>query len=191
MIKKIYEITGLPCSGKSYFCNDIDGFLNKKKLSIVKAIFFEIKLLLLGIFFLKTSTLYAFLILCLHEKAPLTYRLKIFRNIIKKFGVYKKFRYVVTGGYVDEGISHIPFNLLHSNTAEVINILRPYLSLINVKYIKVNSNTCLRERLTERGHERLVFLDVDEFIHLNRNVEITLLAIYPDFCLTFEVMENV
>ncbi|MEZ9982328.1 hypothetical protein AB4401_21800, partial [Vibrio cyclitrophicus] len=118
MKKFVVEITGLPCSGKSYFCNDIDFFLNKKKSSFIKSLLFEIKYLFIGFCFLNISTIYALLIFCLHEKAPLNYRLKIFRNVIKKFGVYKNFRDLSCGGYIDEGISHIPFNFLNSNTLD-------------------------------------------------------------------------
>lgn len=190
MNKCLVEITGLPCAGKSYFCDDSEGFLNRKKKSVTKEVFSSIQFILLGTIFLKISTLYAFLMLCRYEKAPLIFRLKIFANILKKFGIFNKYRNSTVTGYIDEGISHIPFNFLHTDTVEIINILRPYLASANVKYVKAGSDICLRKRLQQRGHDRLKFLSVDELIHLNRNVEATLLVEYPHVCLTFEVLHN-
>lgn len=139
---------------------------------------------------MKYSEIYAFIMLCLHEKAPLKYKFKIFRNVLKKIGIYKSFSDSKISGYIDEGVSHIPFNFLHSNAQDVINILKPYLSRVNVNYIMAYSDFSLRERLRKRGHARLVFLEIDEFIRLNRNVENVLLATYPNYCLTFEVINN-
>ena len=186
----VIEISGLPCSGKSYFCNDINGFLNKKHNSLIKVLIFEIEFFMLGLSLLKASELYKFFLLCLREKAPIRYRIKIFRNIIKKFGVFKKFKNVSSFGYVDEGISHIPFNFLSGNTVEIINILKPYIELTNVKYIKIDNDLCLRKRLIDRGHARLSFFEIDDFIFLNRKVETVLMSLYPNICLTFEVIEN-
>ncbi|MEZ9980451.1 hypothetical protein AB4401_12085, partial [Vibrio cyclitrophicus] len=76
------------------------------------------------------------------------------------------------------------------NTLDVINLLKPYLLSINVKYIKLNNDARLRHRLMVRGHARLKFINVDDFILLNRNVENTLLDVYPNACFNFEVIDN-
>ncbi|MFS1867042.1 hypothetical protein [Vibrio breoganii] len=186
----LVEISGLPCSGKSYFCDSKDGFLNKKQSSIIKVIMFEVKYILLGLLFLKFSVLRTFLSLCFKEKVPLKYKIKILRNVIKKFGIHSQFRNVAVDGFIDEGISHIPFNFLNSNTSDVIDVIKPFLAQTNVKYIKAESDFQLKERLQQRGHDRLKFLSVSEFIALNRSVEVCVLSEYPNVCLTFEVVKN-
>ncbi|WP_409048992.1 hypothetical protein PWG11_17960 (plasmid) [Proteus mirabilis] len=182
------EVSGLPCSGKSFYCKDKLMLKGKSKKSI-NSILNELSLIFQGLIYLGIVRCWGFSRLVRSEDAPLLYKAKILINIFRKFGVFISTREPYVKGFIDEGISHIPFNLLSSNPQTVIKHI-PELSEINVVYILKNNDSEIRERLLSRGHDRLFFLECDDFIYRNRSIERFILSSYLDLCKNFEVINN-
>ena len=110
MNRKFIEVTGVPCCGKSTYLSELDITFEKKFEP--KNIYYEIRYLLFGLLCLKLTEIFKFAILSYRENAPLMYRFNIFRNVVRKFGLDLHLQRLSVELFVDEGITHIPFNFL-------------------------------------------------------------------------------
>lgn len=199
-MQKNYELSGLPASGKSTYVkkenltvqssNRLWPALHKcpKKIAIVLS---EFHLFFIGFKVLSTRELFLFFKMSMREEVGPLFKVNIFRNTLRKFAVYNlTCQDLDSDIYIDEGISHIPFNYFSSSFAEVFPIIEPYLKNISLTYISCNSDEELKKRLLYRGHSRLKFIKVDTLISNSRKVEAKMLEAYPVICKSFKVVKN-
>lgn len=201
-MKSITELSGLPASGKSTFvkqkkliisCNEkLFPFLFKyNPLPLISSLLAEAYLFFLGFKLLSLKELNLFIKMARKEDVSFLYQINIFRNTLRKFSVsYLVGKKPLSVIYIDEGISHIPFNYLSSDFNNIIEIIQPYLNYISVDYIEITSDETLKKRLLNRGHARLNHIDVNTLITECRKVEKNMLEVYPLICKTFKVVEN-
>jgi hypothetical protein len=197
----VVEFSGVPASGKStiikrneYVAIKISQFFPFLERVPEPLLYFieDAILLVIGYRFLSFKELFYYIGLSFNEDVSIFYKLNIIRNVLKKYAVYSLSLNSSQDGavYVDEGVSHIPFNFLNADIDKVVSVIRPHLKNISVKYIYLENDHFLRERLGLRGHARLKFESIDNFIKKNRKVETHLLSMYPVFCNTFEILKN-
>lgn len=174
----ITELTGTPCAGKS--------FLHKRG-------FFPDFALRRGLRcafnFTDLCVILKLFLLALREEVSLAYRLRIIFGITKKFLIFRSACRAKNKVCIDEGVSHIPFNLLNTDPSVVVGLLKPYLNSISVVVVTI-SDEVLRDRLLTRGHPRLKFCGVPKFIDDNRKVLNCLLSEYPVLCYEFSEVGN-
>lgn len=188
MLFNSIEITGIPCCGKSHFC-DQEKVINSKSKNLLKKIVIDIYFVMRGGGYLFSSNrCLKFMRLAYKECVPFSYKLKLFRNVCRKFGVFASIKNCHQSGYVDEGVSHIPFNFLNSDSREVIKLIKHELQYLTVVLLPSPNDNILKERLKKRGHPRLMFCDIDSFIKLNQQVESFIKERYISTCLDFKVI---
>ncbi|MEK9779853.1 MAG: hypothetical protein VW894_00030 [Gammaproteobacteria bacterium] len=190
---KIIEISGQPCAGKStlvtslYTFNNLDFIYNpgftRKLINFFK-----------GIKYLGFNRLHTIFIWSLDENASIFFRLNIFRNAVTKFGVFQNLsslkHSINCQIFIDEGISHLPFLFPNQQSLEVINFISPELQEIIVWFIESPEEDLLKERLLERGHKRLRFLSISNFLKKNMIIENIILKHYSNLCLDFVTSGN-
>ncbi len=185
------EITGQPCSGKSTY---IDKVLSDYKDSaptsdtLIQKIYF----FFYGFMYLENSRIKKILKWSLKENASIFFRLNIFRNAIAKFGMFNK-KYLIKltknqNFLLDEGISHLPFLFLETDTKVVVEFIFNELQQINVVFLKSPGSEEIKQRLKDRGHKRLQFLTISNFVDRNEEIEEMLMYSYANFCKDFEVI---
>lgn len=91
---------------------------------------------------------------------------------------------------VDEGISHLPFLFLNSDTIKVVDFISNELQQTNVHYLNSPGSGLIEQRLTIRGHKRLNFLLLSAFVNRINEIEHNLLSEYPKLCKQFKVFED-
>tara|TARA_B100001287_G_scaffold62031_1_gene50134 strand:+ start:39795 stop:40376 length:582 start_codon:yes stop_codon:yes gene_type:complete len=192
MSSNFVEITGQPCSGKSTFvsncvANDEYGNL---KINLFKKLIYFFK----GIYSLGLKRSKILFIWSLAEEAPIIFRINIFRNAVTRFGIFYVLGSLISENstktiILDEGVSHLPFIFLKTDTKEVINFISNELKKINVFFISAPSSKIIKSRLIERGHKRLRFLSVNFFSERVFEIENILLSQYPSRCRNFEVLK--
>lgn len=187
----IFELTGVPCSGKSHFIdslqkNDSLGtnillFEEQLVLSHYNLNFFKGKFGQFIAEFLLLSSLitynrgyirviYELIILSNKIELGFSKRCNLYRNILLKFSrlgfaIHKLGRQSII---FDEGISHIPFNFISEDlgitvkSCEVFELYQEALSGVNVIVLDT-TNVDLFTRLKKRGHKRTSGKS-DEFI---------------------------
>jgi len=198
---RIIEITGVPAGGKSFYIAKSDfnvfnicgPYLDSlQRVRIIKILVREFYVFYVGIKVLSLQDIYFFWKAAMREDVSLLNKLNIFRNIVRKFGVRKLINLSRSNDvfYIDEGISHIPFNLLNSKPSIVVDKLKPYLDITNIIYLEAPSLKKLAERLKLRGHKRLMRIDLHQFIDDNMEVNTYLLNTYPDLCESFQVVNS-
>lgn len=161
-----YELTGCPCSGKSYYLQSKGiSHINKSNL------FNQIIFFFYGLYFLGVNKLFLFIRLSFQEKVPFLFSLNIIRNTILKFGIYYRFNNSKMDIYVDEGISHLFFNFLDSNKCELLEIIEDEIKNINIILIEQGDKSLIKNRLKVRGHSRLRFYNINDFIFSNKESE--------------------
>ena len=191
------EITGQPCSGKSSFISqeitNMKTYAAYKMSNLKKLFIFFYGLKYLG--FQRSKTLYSW---SAKESAPFFFQINIFRNAVSKFGIFQDLCRAKADfdklKIVDEGLSHIPFLFLNTDTEQVVDFISDELRRVNVKFLKSPGSDVIRERLRNRGHKRLKFLSVDIFIKRNNEIENILLNLYPalsEELKVFEYVENI
>ena len=179
------EVTGQPCSGKT---NYIHSFSSREEYylftdaKIERFINFIFGFFYLGI--IRSFVLYKW---CMKESVPFYFKVVIFLNAISKFGFVfesKKFKDKKNRKslLVDEGISHLPFLLQQTNPKSVINFIENELRSVEIIFIRSPDLITLRERMLSRGHKRLAFIGIDEFLKKNAEIELCLLERYPTIC---------
>tara|TARA_Y100001970_G_scaffold294340_1_gene451021 strand:- start:3943 stop:4521 length:579 start_codon:yes stop_codon:yes gene_type:complete len=186
------EITGQPCAGKtSFISGGILGdkeFKSYKQGNLIKTLnFFR------GVLYLDLSRLQILLTWSFKEEVSFFFKLNIFRNAVSKFGVFSflgnKSQNFSTLVLVDEGLSHLPFLFLNTDTETILNLLREELEKIQVIILKSPNYEVIQERLKSRGHKRLKFLPLSEFIKKNNKIEDLLLSRYSELCQGLKVLE--
>ena len=185
------EITGQPCSGKSTYVDKISpankDFLTKSGIFIRKIYFF-----ILGVIYLKSSRIKKLLKWSLKERAPVYFRLNIFRNAIIKFGMFKKnfeSKSQINNNFIlDEGISHLPFLFLETETTTLLEFIINELCRVNVIFLKSPGSDEIKARLQNRGHKRLQFISLTDFVDRNKEIEKVLIHSYSKLCLDFKVI---
>lgn len=198
---KLFELTGLPASGKSTY-------IRKNNLSVVtidllfpkfsnlpqflSKILSELLLFFVGIFQMSFKEIYFYFHISMNEKVGPIHKMNIFRNTARKFGVFFLCRKlsVEQDLYIDEGLSHIPFNFLSTDFSILETRLAPYLNKIQVKLIECPERAVIMGRLMLRGHARLNFYTERHFIRANLSVEKKLLIKYPSLCYSFEIIKQ-
>ncbi len=188
----LIEVTGQPCSGKSsILVKNTDHLLRQIKNNFpVKIIYFFLGANSLGRQRLKVLFQWS-----LAEKAPILFKLNIFFNCVSKFGLFYKFknqnRNKALRFIVDEGISHIPFLFLETDTKIVIDFISKELQMIRVYFLQSPEQDVIQIRLLSRGHKRLKFMPLSNFTNKTQAIEKVLLSQYPSLCKKFEVFEDV
>ena len=186
------EITGQPCAGKSSFI--IKKIFDKEVKFLKKGIFRKIFYFFLGLYFLGYKRAKLLYFWSFMEDAPIYFKINIFLNASFKFGIFyylqslrkdKKTRFLV-----DEGISHLPFLFLKTDTKKIINFIASELQSTEVNYLSSPGYEMIYKRLLARGHKRLKFLLLSSFVSRNLEIENILLAEYPDLCKNFKILNN-
>tara|TARA_Y100000813_G_C24079351_1_gene312613 strand:- start:25 stop:594 length:570 start_codon:yes stop_codon:yes gene_type:complete len=185
------EITGQPCSGKSTY---IDKVLLSYKISesstdtLIQKIYF----FFYGFMYLENSRIKKILKWSLKENASILFRLNIFRNAIAKFAIFNKKYFLKLKNnhnfFLDEGISHLPFLFLETDTKLVVEFIFNELQQVNVLFLKSPGSEKIKKRLKDRGHKRLKFLTISNFIDRNEEIEEILLPLYTNSCKDFKVI---
>lgn len=189
------EITGQPCAGKSSFlanyAKDNQSSIFKNHKGLARKVFY----FFLGIYFLGFQKLKVLFCWSSQEDGPYYFRLNIFINAVSRFGIFcfvsrsiseKRIRFLI-----DEGISHLPFLFLKTDTSLVINFISNDLKTVNVLYLRSPEFKVIQNRLLSRGHLRLKFLLASAFIQRVQEIENVMLSQYPKLCNKFKVLENV
>ena len=179
------EITGQPCSGKTKF------LINEMKRDVAiklysqgiprQALNFFRGIWYLG--FYRTLTIYQW---SMQESASLLFRHNIFRNAVTKFGVFNYLYPMVTQDskihFIDEGISHLPYLFRNTSTNTIVSFLRNELRDIEILFIQSKDSDEIKNRLIIRGHKRLKFNSLNDFVSRNMEIDDILLNLYPNLC---------
>ena len=187
------EITGQPCAGKSTILNknSSDNVTRHIKSRFPRKIVYFFS----GINFLGFQRLKVLFHWSLAENASFLFKLNIFLNSVSKFGIFYKFQKPAKDKdlsfLVDEGISHIPFLFLETDSKIVINFISNELKMINVYLLRSPEKDIIQSRLSTRGHKRLKFLLLSAFTSRTQEIEKVLLSQYPSSCKKFKVFEDV
>ena len=187
------EITGQPCSGKtSFIASEVSG----KKVNFFKLGFFrQIFYFFSGINFLGFSRTKVLFYWSLCEDAPLYFRMNVFRNAASKFGVFSSLQKSINNNVskfiVDEGVSHLPFLFLKTDTRLIIEFIASELQITDVHYLSSPGYDVIHQRLLARGHKRLKFLYLSSFTTRIGEIEGILLSQYPNLCKKFKIIKDV
>ena len=191
---RFVEITGQSCSGKTKFIED-ELILNTKFHAYPKNFITKIFNFFVGIRYLGLERTKVLFLWSLNESASLFFRINIFRNAVLKFGNFKNLRTLTQDDLqtyiLDEGVSHLPFLFLNTDTLKVVDFISNELSRINVEFLKSPGHEIIKERLTLRGHKRLNFLSISFFTNRNQDIEGALLREYPNLCEDLRIIKNV
>lgn len=182
------EITGQPCSGKSTYIDKVLSDSESSSDTFKQKIYF----FFYGVMYLETSRIKKILKWSLKENASIFFRLNIFRNAIAKFGMFNK-KYLIKlkknhNFLLDEGISHLPFLFLETDTKVVMEFIFNELQQVNVVFLKSPGSEEIKQRLEDRGHKRLQFLTLSNFVDRNEEIEEILIHSYANFCKDFKVI---
>ena len=187
------EITGQPCAGKSSFIAqkemiDHEIYILERGHLVMISNFFS------GIKYLGFQRAKVLLFWSMKENAPLFFRVNIFRNAVSKFGFFQYLSKSSVGNLsrclVDEGLSHLPFLFLSTNTQRVVDFISDELSRAKVQFLMSPGYDVLQDRLLSRGHKRLNFLSVTCFSRRNKEIEDVLLSKYPNLCEELKIIGN-
>lgn len=187
------EITGQPCSGKTSFISNKVTY--KELRSVQKGFFKQISYFCTGMNFLglrRTINLWHW---SLSEDAPLYFRMNIFRNAVSKFGIFSSLQTLTSNNVaafmVDEGVSHLPFLFLKTDTMVIIDFIANELQIIDVHYLSSPGYDVINHRLSNRGHKRLKFLNLSSFVMRTGEIEDIMLSNYPNLCKKFKICKDV
>lgn len=192
----IIEITGIPGVGKSTIIEKL-----KKEFSLNKKIVFDIKKYICKFEFLSNSLFFFDLILLcnffklkkqdliiffeslkkiLDSKNSFFNKINILRNCYKKIVIHRILQKNDSLFFVDEGISHLPFNLFVDGDSNFTqNELEVFMSnnVYNDFILIVDSDdSIIKKRLENRGinnHRRLSTLtdkEIEHFLHHSRRI---------------------
>ncbi|MBT7275275.1 MAG: hypothetical protein HN886_02330, partial [Woeseiaceae bacterium] len=187
------EITGQPCSGKtSFISNKVpDKERNLFNQGLLARIFYFCS----GINFLGLSRAKILFFWSLGENAPLYFKMNIFRNAVSKFGIFLSLQAPTSNNVaryiLDEGVSHLPFLFLKTDTTLVIDFIASELQTTDVHYLISPGYDVIHHRLLKRGHKRLKFLHLSSFIIRTEEIEEIMLAQYPKVCKKFKILKDV
>ena len=186
------EITGQPCAGKSSFMNREAS--NNEAIVFKQGIARKIFYFLCGLYFLNLSRSKVLFFWSMLEQAPLYFRINIFFNAVSKFGIFFYLQSSSVNHHedilVDEGISHLPFLFLNSDTIKVVDFISNELQKTNVHLLNSPGSGIIEQRLSIRGHKRLKYLLSSTFVTRIKEIEDNLLSEYPKLCKQFKVFED-
>jgi len=189
-INKI-EITGQACTGKTRYIRRRVEKENHVVLAggsrLNKLFYFATGFKYLG--FSRVARLYLW---SLNESAPFYFRLNVFINAVSKFGLIVSADTSQISSnkffFCDEGISHLPFLFLNTDTELVVNFISSEIKNIEIYFLKSPGCRIIQHRLGSRGHKRLKFMSQASFVQRNDEIEKTLLNMYPNLCRNIEVL---
>ena len=187
------EITGQPCSGKTSFISNkvLDKECNLFNQGLLARIFYFCS----GINFLGLSRVKILFFWSLGENAPLYFKMNIFRNAVSKFGIFLSLQAPTSNNVaryiLDEGVSHLPFLFLKTDTTLIIDFITSELQTTDVHYLISPGYDVIHHRLLKRGHKRLKFLHLSSFIIRTEEIEEIMLAQYPKVCKKFKILKDV
>ena len=187
MMQGYRELTGQPCSGKTVYKNNKENY-NIANTGIVNFILLKkIFSFFIGVIYLKFKRSKKLFLWSFNENAPFYFQTKIFFNSVSKFGIKYKSNNDLEF-IVDEGISHLPFLFLNTDTNLIIEFIRDELKDIEVVYKMAPEKEEVIKRLKNRGHKRLKFISPEIFYELNSDVENSVLESYKEICKKFETI---
>jgi|SaaInlStandDraft_1057018.scaffolds.fasta_scaffold107747_2 hypothetical protein len=188
---KLIEITGQPCAGKSSLVKKTmlpsGDFIVFKPNIHQKVMHFIFGCSYLGIARTRTLLAWSFL-----ESCPVIFKCNIFFNAVSKFGCRKILEATNSQSasvlIIDEGISHLPFLFLNTDTSLVMTFISAELKDMDVQIIVAPGKQVIYERLKKRGHKRLKYIPINIFMARNYEVEATILSHYPTCCQTLKTV---
>lgn len=187
------EITGQPCSGKTTLVEGNSVFDFKRQV-VCQNLLSRILNFFRGVLYLGIGRLMILLAWSKKEEVSFLFRLNIFRNAVSKFGVFKYLNEKKTDSkitsLVDEGISHLPFLFQNTHSSFILDFISAELSNIGVIFLRSPGKEELTKRLKKRGHKRLRFLSIDEFVVRNNKIETYLIHLYPHNCRNFRILDG-
>lgn len=179
------EITGQPCAGKSSFIAQ-EVLCDKNIQKYEQTFFMKMLSFYWGVRYLGLKKSKVLLSWSLRENGSLFFRINIFRNAVLKFGNFQRLtRTNVKNPHkflVDEGLSHLSFLFLNTDTHEVVDFVSDELKSVQVKLLKSPGHEVIKARLITRGHKRLKFVSLNCFTKRNQDIEDILLNRYPKLC---------
>ena len=188
------EIIGQPCTGKSSFIAQ-EVMINKEICIYEQGYLIKMFSFFSGIKYLGFQRIKVLFFWSLKENASLFFRINVFRNAVLKFGIFQNLNTSTVEGptryLVDEGLSHLPFLFLNTETQQVVDFISDELRRVNVQFLKSPGYDVIQGRLVSRGHKRLKFLSVTCFTERNKEIEDILLNLYPNLCEELKVSEYV
>ena len=179
------EITGQPCAGKSSFIAQ-EVMIGKEIHIYEQTHLIKMFSLFAGIKYLGFQRTKVLLSWSLKENASFFFRINVFRNAVLKFGIFQNLNTSTLEGssryLVDEGLSHLSFLFLNTDTQQVVDFISDELRRVNVQFLKSPGYDVIQDRLVSRDHKRLKFLSVTCFAERNQEIEDILLNLYPNLC---------
>lgn len=185
------EITGQPCAGKSSLVGKMTSpsvnFIVFKPNIYQKVMHFIFGCSYLGIARTRTLLAWSFL-----ESCPVIFKCNIFFNAVSKFGCRKILEATNSQSasvlIIDEGISHLPFLFLNTDTSLVVTFISPELKDMVIQIIVAPGKQVIYERLKKRGHKRLKYIPINIFVARNYEIEAAILSHYPTCCQTLKTV---
>lgn len=187
----VIEITGQACAGKTRYIRRRIGEEEHVVLAgggRLNKLFYSAS----GFKYLGLSRVAKLCLWSLKESAPYYFRLNIFINAVSKFGFISIAETPELSPHQiflrDEGISHLPFLFLNTDTELVVDFIRSEIKNIDINFLKSPGCRVIQDRLGNRGHKRLQFISPSFFVQRNDEIEKTLLNLYPNLCRNIEVL---
>ncbi|USD41286.1 hypothetical protein J4N42_00710 [Vibrio sp. SCSIO 43135] len=188
---KIVEFTGPPCAGKSYYlrhrktdASDFPVYGNpyskvKSRFLLQKVYFF-----IIGVFSLDARSILKLYSHIGENETRFLHVLRVMFYVFLKLGRLKFLKKLDLSSkiYIDEGVSHIPFNLLCNDSLyinELFNKIKEDISDIEVVLVN-EDRELVSQRLLERGHKRVNSSNLDWFLNRNLDVVNTISEVYPE-----------
>lgn len=184
------EMTGQPCVGKTTFISQ-EMRAGKVFQMYVQRYPMKFYCFFLGINYLGFKRARILFSWSLKESASFLFRINVFFNAVTKFGFPSKLSISLQESsppyLVDEGLSHIPFLFLNTDTRRVVEFIAVDVRNANVLFLKSPGCDVIQDRLRKRGHKRLKFLSIPHFVQRNQEIENLLLSLYPNLCKKIEI----
>ena len=178
------EITGCPGTGKSTLFPDTADISNVFLFFCFPVVFLKL--------FIFHNLIFRYLFinaLCLNRSFK--YKLAFLYHSFRKFVVY--FAYHNSDVVIDEGLSHIAFNLELNSSDRIINFFytfRFFLKSTDIVIVTCNEDS-LFNRISQRGHKRLyTFKNLNMFIKCNKKVESLLIQLIEPFVGSLRIVIN-
>lgn len=183
---KLIELTGSPCSGKSYLSDQlVDGelitLLDSQWVSeavgvawlpgSLKKIASEIYLLLTGLMQLNMKRQNALLLALNKSGWSAGRKANVFRNILHKFAIHRLVAKSNENNWLlyDEGVSHLPF-IFATSDSMCPKELRQYYPFGKPVVVRISAQReDIVERLKSRGHKMVKSdVEIEDFVDANQ-----------------------
>ena len=182
----VNEVTGCPGSGKTY------GFSNSFAIGYL-AFFLVFPLVFLYLLVFKSN-----IIRYIFSRAYGLRRSYWNKIAFVFFAFYKLCNFYAAifnfnSLTVDEGISHLPFNLELTNEKDFklfCDLFNSFLTRISVTLVTVSTIT-ISKRILSRGHKRVLEeASLESFVAVNKLVEYNMIRILPKYVYKFQVINS-